>query len=184
LPALTQCGDNCFRYCPALTSVSISGISYNVKCVDGYCFFGESSKRLKEFCIYKGYNFVSIAKGKIQRDDCFLAQKGEFYAHGYTVKKAISDLNFKILANKLKKEPINENTLLDVMHYRMLTGACDLGCRDFLTKNNMPFIVKNDDTIFCDKNHKPTKITAKELLPLLEKSNAYGLDRLKSLLNL
>ncbi len=46
-----------------------------------------------------------------------------------------------------------------------------------MKQNNIPFRIENDRTI----EEKPIK--AKDLLPLLEKSNAYGIDRFKKLLN-
>lgn len=59
---------------------------------------------------------------------------------------------------------------------RTITGACDTGCRDFMQRNNIPFKVENDKTV------EVNPIKAKDLLPLLEKSNAYGIERFRSLL--
>lgn len=84
-------------------------------------------------------------------------------------------MEFKFISEKLKKEPITENTEFTVKYYRLLTGACDSGCRNWMLNNNIPFKVVGDDTVEL----KPIK--AKELLPILEKSNAYGVERFKSL---
>ena len=107
----------------------------------------------------------------------FVAQKGNYTAHGKTVKKAISDLEFKIISEKLKNEPIEQNTEFTVKKYRLITGACDSGCRLFMNRNNIPYKVIDNETVEL----KPIK--AKDLLPILEKSNAYGIDKIKSLIN-
>jgi hypothetical protein len=105
-----------------------------------------------------------------------LVVKGNYSAHGETLKKANEDVQFKIVAEKLKKEPIKPDTEFTVKYYRLLTGACDMGCRNWMQQHNIPFDVIEGNTV----EKKP--ITAKELLPLLEKSNAYGIDRFKSLI--
>lgn len=85
-------------------------------------------------------------------------------------------MNFKFIAEKLKSAPINKDTLFTVKYYRTVTGACDFGCRTWMKNNNIPFDVIEDKTV------EKTPIKAKELLVLLEKSNAYGLDKFKKLL--
>ena len=103
-------------------------------------------------------------------------EKLGFYAHGETPKKAIQDLQFKMVAAKLKNEPINKDTLLTVKYYRTLTGACDLGCRQWMQRNNIPFKIEGKDTVEV----KPIK--AKDLLPILKKTNAYGFSKFQSLI--
>ena len=103
---------------------------------------------------------------KVNRDEFFfLAKSDTFYAHGKTIEKAIEDLRFKIMAEKVKKEPIKKDTIITRNHYRIITGACEFGVNDWMQKNG---VTKEE-------------ITAGELLPLLEKTSAYGLDRFKSL---
>lgn len=62
------------------------------------------------------------------------------------------------------------------MYYRTLTGACDMGCRNWMQQNNIGYKIENDRTVEL----KPIK--AAELLPILEKSKPYGFERFKSLL--
>jgi len=115
---------------------------------------------------------------KIGKSDTFIiANVGDYYAHGATVRQAITDLQFKIMSEKLKKEPIEPDTMFTVMYYRTLTGACDLGCRDFMERNKIPYKVEDDKTI------EVAPISAKDLLPILENSNAYGVDKFRSLIN-
>lgn len=90
--------------------------------------------------------------------------KGNF-AHGGTIRKANEDLRFKLIAEKLKKEPIHADTIISVQYYRTITGACEMGCKDWMSRNGI----------------KKEKMRADELLPLLEKSNAYGLESFRKL---
>jgi hypothetical protein len=113
----------------------------------------------------QGFEIFKLKKVNID-EFIFLAKKDSFYAHGKTIEKAIEDLRFKIVSEKLKKEPINKNTLITRQYYRVITGACGLGVSDWMEKNK---ITKEE-------------ITAEELLPILVKTNAYGVDRFKKLI--
>lgn len=91
------------------------------------------------------------------------------------MQQAKSELRFKRLALKLQHEKLSMNTVLTVKMYRLLTGACNPGIQMFLEQNGIPYKVKNGEV-----STKP--MTLKDLLPKLEKANAYGLERIKSLI--
>lgn len=65
---------------------------------------------------------------------------------------------------------------MTVKYYRLLTGACDIGVRDFMTRNKLEFKIVDDKTVEINP------IKAFELLPILEKNNAYGLEKFKKLI--
>ena len=134
--------------------------------IDGSIFIQESEKTTKGINVRIGYNFLGIDNGTIIKENCFIASKDNYNAHGKTVKAAISDLQFKIVAEKLKKDPIKKDTIITVQYYRIVTGACEMGCKSWMQQNNI----------------KKESYKASELLPLLEKTNAYGLERFKSLI--
>jgi hypothetical protein len=135
-PALTKSGSIDVRQgatlsAPALTEVSgyidvqegatltipqTKGLNY--KAVDNTLFIIEAEKTSKGIKILTGYVIVKITDGAAVINNCFVAEKEGFYAHGETVKKAISDLQFKVVAEKLKNDPINEETIITVNHYR------------------------------------------------------------------
>ena len=96
----------------------------------------------------------------------FIAQKGNFTAHGKTVKKSVQDLEFKILSDKIRKEPIKSDTIINKDYYRAVTGACELGMESWIKRNNI----------------NKEELRADELLPLLTKSNAYGIEKFNSLI--
>jgi len=135
----------------------------------GYCFFDGILLKVLSVSTKRGYTIYRTTFG-------FVVKRGKYTAHGNTVKKSIQDLEFKIISEKLKKEPIKGDTELTVKYYRLLTGACDSGCRSWMQNNKIPFKVVGDETVEL----KPMR--AKELLPILEKSNAYGLEKFKELI--
>ena len=194
LKALTSVGGYLYIYSncelKALTSVGgylyiYSNVKGNIKCLkkinykifDNLVFLVESERTSKGIKIYTGGNIKSITKNKPEIEKCFVSEKDNFFAHGETVKKSIQDLQFKIISKKLKNEPINETTELTVKYYRLLTGACSLGCENWLKQNNIPYKIIDGDPV----ENKPIK--AKDLLPILEKSNAWGVEKFKSLIN-
>jgi hypothetical protein len=180
-PVLTQIGNDNFYECNALTSVTFGKNKFNVKSVDRILTVINTTKSTKGIKLHSGFIFNSMQNSSINSSFCFLAEKDGFYAHGKTVKEAISDVQFKIVAEKLKNEPIYENTMLTVKHYRLITGACDLGCRNFMEQNGIEFeVIVNPNGISETVEKNP--ISAKELLPILEKSNAYGYEKFKQLI--
>ena len=108
------------------------------------------------------YKVKKIANDKI----FYFVTNGKFNAHGNTLKKAKSDLEFKIIREKLKKEPINKDTIITINYYRLITGACELGVKSWMQQNNIKEGLK-----------------AIDLLPILEKTNAYGYNKFKQLIN-
>jgi hypothetical protein len=101
----------------------------------------------------------------IKKKYCFVAEKDNFYAHGETIKKAISDLQYKIVVEKMKNEPIKADTIITVAHYRAITGACELGVKSWMEQNKI----------------NVTEIKACDLLPILKQTNAYGFEKFKKL---
>jgi hypothetical protein len=122
-----------------------------------------------------GYNLLSMKNEVIKKELCYVASQDNFHAHGKTIKQAIKDLKFKLIAEKFKKEPITKDTKITVEYYRIITGACSFGCRSWMDANNIPYKMIGEDV----KELKPIK--ASELLSLLEKSHAWGLETFKSL---
>jgi len=138
---------------------SCTTLPEGIKVIDNYGMIVNSRKTTKGIIIYD-CNFLGNKKHS------FVAEKDGFTAHGETVKKAINDLNFKIVSEKLKNEPIYMDTIVNDNYYRILTGACELGVKSWRESNNVTV----------------EEITVKELLPILERTNAYGVEKFKSLI--
>jgi hypothetical protein len=166
-PVATSLGNDNFYECNALTSAKFGKNNFNVKVVDNYLFVIESKKTSKGIHIYSGYNLYSMKDEVIRREVCFVAEKENLFAHGETVKKAITDVQFKIMSETVKKSPIYMNTTVSVQMYRIITGDCELGCKQWMEQNNI----------------KSNKMKVSKLLPLLEKTSAYGVEKFKSLIS-
>ena len=163
-PVLTTSGNIDLRENARLIHPKTKNINY--KSVDNTMFVTESEKISKSIKILSGYILRKFEKKSFVKEVCFVAEKDNYFAHGETVKKAISDLQFKIISEKLKKEPIKKDTIITIHYYRLITGACELGAKSWMKQNNI----------------KKESYKASELLPLLEKTNAYGLSKFKSLI--
>ena len=168
-------------------------VSYNHPLPDGFnptigggLYLGSGIK-----ASYKQYRneILSWESGKyIQADGMFvevLSKKGNVYkvrkigntkefwlvsdgksthAHGDTFKKAKEDLKHKIATESFKHKPISGDTIVTIERYRAVTGACEFGVKSWMQQHGVS-----------------EGLTAKELLPILEKTNAYNYQKFKSL---
>ena len=135
------------------------------KSIDRNLFIIESTKSKGDIIIYKGYNAKGVKDNVIRKENCYVAESGKFYAHGKSIKQAVEDLQFKLISEKLKNQPINKDTVIDIKYYRLVTGACEFGVKSFIESNGL-----KDSYKAC------------ELLPILESKHAYGVEKFKSLL--
>jgi len=143
----------------------LKGLKYEA--VDGSLFVIESERTVKGILVYSGYNVPKITNGKLIKEECFVAKSKGFNAHGKTIKKAIEDVKFKIISDKLKKDPINKDTMVSINYYHHATGSCISGIESW----------KKQQGIEVDE------IRADDLLIILESTNAYGLCKFKELIN-
>jgi len=97
--------------------------------------------------------------------DSFVAVSSKFCAHGSTEKEAKDDLRFKQAQHRMQNEPIGNDTPITVDRYRAITGACREGVRNWMSSNGIT-----------------EGIPAGKLLPILRKTNAYGLSSFEKLL--
>jgi len=120
---------------------------------------------LTEVINKKGNTYTVRNVGK--KVNGYLVTDGKFtHAHGETLAKAKEDFRFKQISEKLKKDPITKDTVITIQYYRIVTGACESGVKNWMEQNNI----------------KKESYKASELLPILEKTNAYGLEWFKSLI--
>ena len=140
----------------------------NYRSVDRTMFVIESEKTSKGIKILTGYVLVKFTNKVVEKRVCFVAEKDGYFAHGETVKKAICDLQFKIVAEKLKKDPIKADTMITPMYYRIVTGACEFGTKQWIEQNKLTDL---------------EEMRADELFKILSKTNPYGFERFKQLVN-
>ena len=137
--------------------------SVNTKLTDGY-------NKKRGYCYFDGIlrsvlSVKTIGEYKIYLTPFdYVVQKGDYTAHAESIEKGISDVNFKILAIQYQ-ENLTLDTMLNKHIYRLITGACELGCNDWIRNNNI----------------QVEEISVRDLIPLLEKTNAYGVEKIKNL---
>ena len=162
--SVTSIEDYAFYNCASLKSITIKDKEYICKCVDGYLFLIHSKHNTGEYTIYNGETFNRLKNDELNTSPCYVAESGEFTAHGKTMKEAVSDLQYKISVDRLAKEPIHMGDILTIDKYRAITGACKFGVQEWMEQHNIE-----------------EGLTVAELLPLLEKTNAYGYEKFKEL---
>ncbi|MBV9215722.1 MAG: hypothetical protein JO053_06055 [Acidobacteria bacterium] len=129
-------------------------------------FIVKSKKQTRGLTIYTGAVLNNLYLSKLSVTECIVAQKDTFFAHGHTAKEAIQDVRFKEQVAHFQKNPINPTQLITIEHYRLITGACNEGIRQWRERNGV----------------KQTRMRADKLLKMLESTDAYGLDRFKELM--
>ncbi|UUC44407.1 leucine-rich repeat protein [Flavobacterium cerinum] len=166
VPELTYMGTGNFEECDTLTDVRFGKYNYSVKSVDRVLTIIEKSETLNGMLIHTGFILNNCYDGVPNVTETVLVEKDGFFAHGETLKQAIEDLQFKIIAKEIKKEPIHEDTVITEAYYKTITGACTQGVKQWREQNNI----------------SQESFIAKELLPILEKTNAYGIEKFKALI--
>jgi hypothetical protein len=128
----------------------------------------DNEKKKDDFTIYSAKYF----KGGRLEDlpKCIIAQRGEYFAHGETIKQSINDVNFKYLQNTLNIDElvseIKERGTISRNDYRLITGACSFGVNQFCKDNNI-----SDDIEF---------LPIDKVLPMIQ--GHYGYDKFITLI--
>ena len=147
--------------------IKYQGVEILIKDIDGETMIITSTKQKGDFIIYKSKYF----KGGVLEDlpQCYITQLGKFYAHGETIKSAITDVEFKYQQENLDVsdlvKKIKKSLVVTDNDYRLLTGACSAGVQEF----------KKQHRITADK------LPLKEVLELTKDS--YGGKKLQELFN-
>ena len=127
---VTGIGNDAFFRCKSLTEITYQG-EHSVRCIDGYCMEVYKSRKLQDITILDCSYFPFGERA-------FVAKRGDFNAHGNTVKEAVSDLLFKEqqaidVSEHVKR--VKEQGYVTPNDYRLLTGACRQGTEQFLQAN-------------------------------------------------
>jgi len=105
-----------------------------IQMVDGIATIMRKKKRVSDINVYEGKFFNRNQK-------CFVANKGDYWAHADTIRQAVEDVNFKFLQENFNVEEIvkeiKESKTITVNQFRLLTGACSGGCSNFMEQRNL-----------------------------------------------
>ncbi|MGB0935054.1 MAG: hypothetical protein ACPGXY_03205 [Alphaproteobacteria bacterium] len=129
---------------PAITEYK--GTKGYLESIDGDLMFITSTRQMKEYKVHKAYYFNG---GEISTmRSCYVARLGDYSAHGETIKKAIEDVFFKKAVEDVDQpsiiEGIKKSQLVSKNDYRLLTGACSLGCDRFIEEHGLTYPVPLD----------------------------------------
>ncbi len=96
-----------------------------------------SKRKSGETTIYRTYKIGNRKK------QIYVAQKGNLFAHGETVKQAAHDLRYKLADRDTtfcaKWTPESIHPIADVIRaYRVITGACETGTKQFCEGKTLP----------------------------------------------
>ena len=146
--------------------INYRGKKLKIKQVDGFTMIINSKKSKDGFSIFLCKFFGGGDVSKLKK--CYVVEKAEFSAHGENLKECLEDVNFKYLqsnldTSKLIQEILKKQTV-SKEEYRLLTGACRMGVKNFMDSNK---ITSNELPI-----KKVVKITR----------GHYGHEKLKELL--
>ena len=158
--SVTEIGNYTFDACENLSKIEWRGKIYPIKCVDGNCMHIRSRKMLQDITIMKCSYFPN-------EEIVYVAEKGEYTAHGKTLREAVADLQFKIMDNIDPNEHIHriaQQGYMNANDYRLLTGACREGTNRFLEANNLTW----EDTMSVEDVLQLTK-------------GQYGFERFKNI---
>ena len=139
LPSLTMLPDNAqFNNggdvrLPRLTTETVTyrGQEIRLRHVDDYTMLIVSEKVVGDYHIARSRYFGGGPLNKLK--SCYVAQRGDYSAHGDTVENAIRDCRFKHMQANLDVselvESIKEKGVITFDDFRLLTGACAEGLR-------------------------------------------------------
>lgn len=144
--------------------VPAGAIKPDIEEFDGIAnIFLKKIKEISGITIYKakwlkarrGFNYDIISG--------YIAEKNGFSYHSESmIKGLLKGLMRKIKRNVNKMITLDTEVTVDL--YQKITGACKTGIQDWIGRNNITV----------------EKMTVKELLPILEKTKAWGRKKLKS----
>lgn len=151
--------------CIKLKQLILGDITYNIIVADGDTLIIDNKRDMGDITLYKCRSIKQILNGNISSYPCNLASRSGYFAHGETAKEAIRDVNIKISTDALKLKPLELNEFITPERYREITGACELGVKRFTEEHNL------NGGIYLH-----------ELIPILEASNSYGVDKILKLI--
>lgn len=134
--------------------------SKKVEIIDSQIIVINSKKRFRGYQIYSAQDIGHYLN---DIDMTFKIVSKEYngktyYAHCENTKKGIEDVNFKIARinynlNEIAQQIKNKNNMINWYDYRLITGACEFGTKQWLEQNKYT----TDDTININEFYEKYK---------------------------
>jgi len=120
-------------------SILYRGKRRAIRHIDGSTMIVTSTKQQGGATVMRARYFKGGEVGSMPK--CYIAQIGEYYAHGDTIKQALSDARFKHLQATMDTSGVVEE-IKTAGHFtretfRILTGACASGTERFLSDHGL-----------------------------------------------
>ena len=121
-----------------------------VELIDGQLVVINSKKRFQDYQIYYTRD-IKHYLNDINKMFKIVSKEYNgrtYYSHCETIKKGIEDVNFKIARknynlNEIAQQIKDNNNIINWYDYRLITGACEFGTKQWLKQNNYT----TDDTM-------------------------------------
>jgi hypothetical protein len=119
-------------------TISVIPVNYQASFEDtlkrGYVRADGITKKLKKKTKKKGIDIFTVEE--FSGGESFVVKKGDKFAHGKTVKAALTDLRYKISDRDTSRfsgwKPSDTKSIEDLIEaYRVITGACEFGVKSF-----------------------------------------------------
>jgi hypothetical protein len=107
------------------------GERIRLKTIDGYTMLIRSTRKKGDYTIMRAAYFGGGELADLKK--CWIAQQGEYFAHGEMVEQAMRDVRFKVAQRDYDEEElvaeIKARGTVQFNDFRLLTGACEQGLK-------------------------------------------------------
>lgn len=131
LPEGTTFSNGGYVDLPSLTEEyqQYRGERIRLKTIDDYTMIIRSTKKKGDYTLYRAAYFGGGELADLKK--CWIAQQGEYFAHGETVEQAMRDVRCKVAQRDFDEEElvaeIKARGTVQFNDFRMITGACESG---------------------------------------------------------
>ena len=99
-----------------------------------------STKKLGDIDVF------TVKKDFLTDTESYVVKRGDTFSHGETIEKAIEDLRYKLSSrdtSRFKNWKLDTEISVDdaIQSYRAITGACEFGVKDFVSKVKIPKVI-------------------------------------------
>ena len=105
------------------------GERIRMRTIDGYTMIIRSTKKKGDYTLYRAAYFGGGELADLKK--CWIAQHGEYFAHGETVEQAMRDVRFKAMEHDFDQDElvaeIKARGTVQFNDFRLITGACESG---------------------------------------------------------
>lgn len=107
------------------------GERIRLRAIDGCTMLIRSKRTKGEYTLYRAAYFGGGELADLKK--CWIAQSGDYYAHGETIEQAMRDVRFKAMEHGFDQDEliakIKARGTVQFNDFRLITGACESGLK-------------------------------------------------------